>query len=137
MKSSASSSIENRGARTSPYANAIASLVLAATAVVAIALTVTSSTSAGAIWSIFVLGMGQALVFWLATSLPLRYRVASSIALLCALLAAHVPGLLQATPLSAAPALVVAVIGSLPMWGVAVGRLVNAKRNMCSRIRHV
>lgn len=130
MKSSASDPIGNQGARLSPYANGIASLALAATATAAIALTVTISTSEGAIWWILVLGVGQSLVFWLATSLPMRYRITSSIALLCAFLAAYTPGLLQATPLNAAPALALAVIGSLPMWGVAIGRLVNAKRNI-------
>jgi len=132
VNSSGSSSIGDQGARRSPYANGIASLVLAAAATAAIALTVTSATSEGAIWWIFVLGVGQSLVFWLATSLPMRYRVTAAITLLCALLAAYLPALLQATPLSAGPALAFAAIGSLPMWGVAVGRLVNAKRDIAA-----
>jgi hypothetical protein len=129
MNSSASSSIGNQGAHLPPYANGIAQFVLAAISALAIGLTVTNPDSAGAIWWILVLGVGQALVFWLATSLPMRYRVTSAIALLCAFLAAYTPGLLQATPLSAGPAVALAVVGSLPMWGVAVERLVNARRD--------
>ncbi|MCG7284806.1 hypothetical protein MHY85_02320 [Cellulomonas sp. ACRRI] len=132
MNASVSNPLGNQDERISPYVNGIASLVLAATAAVAIALTVLSSDSSGAIWWILILGVGQALVFWLAVSLPMSYRIAASVALLCAFMAAYVPGLLQATPLGAGPAVVLAVVGSIPMWCVAAVRLVNAKRDIAN-----
>lgn len=69
-----------QGGPLSPYANGIAQFALAAISALAIGLTVTTSDSAGAIWWILVLGVGAALVLWLATSLPMRYRVTSAAA---------------------------------------------------------
>ncbi len=114
-----------------PYANGIAALALAAMGAAVIGVSAFSS-SGGGVWAIFVLGMGQALVFGLAGTLPLGYRVASAIALLAALTTAFVPHLLGVTPLAPVAAVALAAAGSLPMWAVAIWRLAVARRSLAA-----
>jgi len=95
---------------------------------VGIALCVTTPSFEVGIGTLVVLGIGQSLVFWLAGSLPMGYRIASSATLLVALTAAFVPHLLGRTPMGPGTALAVAAVGSLPMWGVAIWRLAGARR---------
>lgn len=112
------------------YAHGIAALALAAAAATGIALCVTTPSFEVGIGTLVVLGIGQSVVFWLAGSLSRGYRIASSIALLVALTTAFVPHLLGRTPPGAGTALAVATAGSLPMWGVAIGRLAGARRDV-------
>lgn len=116
------------GQNVHPYANGVAALALAAAGTAAIGVSAFSASSEGGVWTIFVLGMGQALVFGLAGTLPLGYRVASAIALLAALTTAFVPHLLGVTPLGPVAAVALAAAGSLPMWAVAIWRLAVARR---------
>lgn len=83
--------------------------------------------------TLFVLGMGQSLVFWSARSTPLNYRVMSSIALFMAFAAAFLPRLLSMTPLRLGAALALAAVASLPMWAVAIWRLIGARREVAGR----
>jgi len=108
-----------------PRADGIASLALAAAGTCAILQSATSATSS--VWWILVLGVGQSLVFSLSASLPMRDRLASAAALLAVFAAAFVPGLIETTPLAAAPAVGLAVVGSSPMWALAAGRLLGAR----------
>jgi hypothetical protein len=102
-------------------------VALAAAGTCAVLQSVTS-TASSVRW-ILVLGIGQSLVFSLSAGLPVRERLASAAALLAVFVAAFVPGLVQATPLGAAPAAGLAVAGSLPMWALAARRLLGPRRH--------
>lgn len=117
-----------RDLKSSPYAHGVGAAVLAAVGAMSIMWCTTSTTLSNRLATIAILGVGQALVFWLASDLPFGYRAVSSVALLSAFLAAFVPGLFQATPVSTGAALTLAAAGSLPMWAVAVWRLALARQ---------
>lgn len=121
------------GAAVNPYANGIGALVLAGTAVVGIMTSAMTRSFIVGVATLFVLGMGQSLVFWSARSTPMNYRIASSIALLMAFAAAFLPRLLSVTPLRLGAALALAAVASLPMWAVAIWRLVGARREVAGR----
>lgn len=121
------------GTAVGPYAHGIAALVLAAAAAAGIALCVTTPSFEVGIGTLFALGMGQSLVFWSARSTPLNYRVMSSIALFMAFAAAFLPRLLSMTPLRLGAALALAAVASLPMWAVAIWRLIGARREVAGR----
>lgn len=113
-----------------PYAHGAAALGLAAAGAAAVLVAVTTLDPEDRPWVLFVLGMGQVWVFLLARSLPWGYRVASSLALLWVFAAAFVPGLLRATPLGYGAAVGLAVVGSLPLWVLAVVRLRATRREL-------
>jgi hypothetical protein len=127
---STSDSINRAGwvdSRPFSYASGVGTAALAAAGAMSIVWCTTSPTFASKILTIGVLGVGQSLVFGLTSNPPIRYRVASSVALLSIFLSAFVPGLLQTSSVSTATALALAAAGSLPMWAVAVWRFALAR----------
>lgn len=107
--------------------------MLAGAAVVGIVTSAMTRSFIVGVATLFVLGMGQSLVFWSARSAPMNYRLASSIALLMAFAAAFLPRLISMTPLRFGAALALAAVASLPMWAVAIWRLIGARREVAGR----